>query len=292
MKIVIGIGPEGSQADVLALGALLAKLLSAGVVLAHIHPPTIDYPSRGNVDAEWAAFLREQSDIALNTAQDQLAERWGVSTDRTIEHPHVSVSRGLTEVAEQVGATFIVLGPESEGHKGHISLGSTTHSLVHGALVGIALSPAGFAEIAPDHIARLVVGFREGSLGQQGVQWSCDVAQRAGIDVELLTVITRVTHISDGRVGGDPERMVLQVLREQEQNAQREVIKKLSQPIGSAIVEGDTPAAALSNFEWHGGDALVIGSSRFGVLSRVFIGDFSMKLVRAATVPVLVLPRA
>ena len=104
MKIVIGVGPEGSNADALALGALLAQLLGAGVTLARINPPTIDYPSRGNVDAEWTAYLQEQSTTSLNNARDLLNTRWAMSDVDTIAHANMSVSRGLSEVAEQVGA--------------------------------------------------------------------------------------------------------------------------------------------------------------------------------------------
>lgn len=291
MKIVIGIGPEGSNGDALALGALLAQLLGAGVTLARINPPTIDYPSRGNVDAEWTAFLREQSAASLTHAHDLLTTRWAMSNVDTIVHANMSVSRGLSEVAEQVGASFIVLGPHSEGHNGQISLGSTTHSLAHGALVGIAVAPMGFFEVAPDQIGRLVVGFREGSLSQQVLQWSVDVARHEGASVELLTVIARVTRMPGGRVGHDPERMVLQALHEQEQRAQREATKGLSQKIECTVVEGDTVAEAMRSFGWREDDVFVIGSSRFGVISRVFMGDFSLKLLRAAGVPVILLPR-
>lgn len=291
MKIVIGVGPEGSNADALALGALLAQLLGAGVTLARINPPTIDYPSRGNVDAEWTAYLQEQSTTSLNNARDLLNTRWAMSDVDTIAHANMSVSRGLSEVAEQVGASFIVLGPHAEGHNGQISLGSTTHSLAHGALVGIAVAPMGFSEVAPNQIGRLVVGFREGSLGEQVLRWSVDVARREGMSVELLTVITRVTRMPGGRIGHDPERMVLQALHEQEQRAQREATKGLSQNIECTVAEGDTVAEALRGFGWRKDDVFVIGSSRFGVISRVFMGDFSLKLLRAASVPVILLPR-
>jgi nucleotide-binding universal stress UspA family protein len=42
---------------------------------------------------------------------------------------------------------------------------------------------------------------------------------------------------------------------------------------------------------WSDGDLLVVGSSRLGPLARVFLGSTATRIVRAAPVPVVVVPR-
>jgi len=42
---------------------------------------------------------------------------------------------------------------------------------------------------------------------------------------------------------------------------------------------------------WHREDLLVCGSSNLGPVRRVLLGDMTFRLLRAATVPVLVAPR-
>lgn len=42
---------------------------------------------------------------------------------------------------------------------------------------------------------------------------------------------------------------------------------------------------------WSDGDLLVVGSSRLGPIARVFLGSTATRILRAAPVPVVVVPR-
>ncbi len=77
--------------------------------------------------------------------------------------------------------------------------------------------------------------------------------------MHLLTVVLRMMRILGARIGRDPERAVMQ--------------------------------GAMSHFDWQDSDVFVAASSSLGVLSRVFLGDLTHKLLRASTVPAVVLPR-
>lgn len=291
MTILVGVSPDESGADAVALGAVLGSLLAQSVTLAHVHPPTIDYPSMGNVDAEWEAFLRERSLATLQAAREQLASDWGRTPEHEIINAHSSVSRGLLEVAQQTQASFIVIGPGPGGRDGHLSLGSTAHSLLHGGDVGVGLAPEGYRETAPDDLERLVVGFRNGDQGERAATWAKEVGARTHIRVELFTALIRATRIVGARLGRDPERAVMQALREQSEQAQRLVIENLGEGVTGVVVQGDTAAQAMGGFPWRNGDLFVLGSSRFGAIRQVFLGDTSLKLLRAAVVPALILPR-
>jgi nucleotide-binding universal stress UspA family protein len=291
VRIVVGVSPDESGDDGLSLGALLARLLGARITLAYVHPPTIDYPSMGHVDAEWAAFLRERSEATLSRATDILRREWSVDDVDTLVVPRSSVGHGLREAADDIGAVMIVIGPGSEGVDGHLALGSVAHSLLHGGAAAVALAPEGYREVAPDAIGRLVVGFQDTPESEYAVGIAESVARPTGLPVHLLTVVLRMTRILGARIGRDPERAVMQALREHEESAQRRFIERSGLPIAGSVVEGDTAGRAMSRFDWQDSDVFVAASSSLGVLSRVFLGDLTHKLLRACTVPAVVLPR-
>lgn len=290
MALVVGVSPDESGADAVALGAVLSRLLGDGLVLVHVNPPTIDYPSRGNVDAEWEAFLLERSEATLAAARRQLAEEWGIVAAEEMTVQNWSVSNGLVDAAERVGGSIIVIGPGPGGRDSHLTLGSIAHALMHGSDIGVALAPEGYRETAPERLERLVVGFREEGEAQAALRWATDAAQRSGIAVELLTVVIRVTRIVGARIGRDPERAVMQALVEQERQAQERAMSALGTAVVGTVVQGDTAQQAMGRFPWGDGDAFIVGASSLGAIRRVFPGDTNLKLLRAATVPALILP--
>ncbi len=291
MRIVVGVAPDESGEDALALGAVMARLLDARITLAYVHPPTIDYPSMGHVDAEWAAFLAERAEMTLESARAVLVRDWSITDVDSVSIPRTSVGHGLRDVADDVGAVMVVIGPGSEGVDGHLSLGTVAHALLHGGGAAVALAPEGYRETAPEAVQRLVVGFQDTPEAEYAVRIAADVASPAGVPVELLTVVIRMTRILGARIGRDPERAVMQALAEHEREAQQRFIEASHLPISGEVVQGDTAGRAMARFDWRDSDVFVAASSSLGLLSRVFLGDLTHKLLRACTVPAVVLPR-
>lgn len=289
MTIVVGVGTDDTRADAVALGAVTARLLGESLTLVHVHPPTIDYPSVGHVDAEWAAFLREQSDEALAAAADQLTQLGGSgSVDRRVVSAR-SISRGLMEVAEELGARAIVIGPGLRTHDGHVAMGSIAQSLLHGGTCAIAMAPEGYRDRAPRAIGRIVLGFQDTEESRNAVEVAHRFAQESETPIELLTVVSRATRIFSPRLGRDPESAVMQTLVQREGEAQEKVQAQYGIP--GVVVQGDTVEQAMCAFDWHADDLFVLASSTAGPLQRVLLGDSSHKLVRASSSPVMVLPR-
>lgn len=291
MRIVSGVAPDESGEDGLALAAVMARLLGAQITLAFVHPPTIDFPSMGHVDAEWSAFLAERSEATLAHARGVLRDEWSIDDVDTVTLAQASVGRGLRDVADKVGAVMVVIGPGSEGVDGHLALGSVAHSLLHGGGAAVALAPEGYRETAPDVIGRIVVGFQDTPESDYAVRLAGSVARPHDVPLHLLTVVLRMTRILGARVGRDPERQVMQALIEHERAAQQRFIDASGMSISGTVVEGDTASRAMSRFDWRDDDLFVVASSSLGVLSRVFLGDLTHKLLRACTVPAVVLPR-
>lgn len=291
MEIVVGLSADDSGEDAVALGALLSRLLDARIVLVYVHPPTIDYPSVGHVDAEWAAFLAERAEETLAQARLQLSRYWSVRDVDSVVMPHVSAGRALRKVSEERGAAMTVLGPSTRSNPGQVSLGPIAQSLLHGGPTAVALAPEGYRDVAPDALERLVVGFQDTSESADAVDACLAMAQPRGLPVHLLTIVLRVSRLIGARVGRDPERMVMQSLVEREEAAQERFIASHSEEISGSVVTGDTAAAAMSRFDWHESDLFVVASSALGPISRVFLGDLTHRLLRSCAVPAVVLPR-
>jgi nucleotide-binding universal stress UspA family protein len=291
VRIVVGVSPDESGEDAVALGAVLSRLLDAQITLAYVHPPTIDYPSIGHVDAEWRAFLEERADSTLGAAAVSLALEWDISDIDQVVLGAASVGHGLRTIAEDAEASIVVLGPGSRAVDGHIAMGPIAHSLLHGGPSAVALAPEGYRETAPERFARLVVGFQDTPETGVAVAAAVQAARPRSLPVHLLTVVIRATRIVGSRLGRDPERLVMETLVEHEQEAQRQFMAHTDYPLHGTVVQGDTAERAMSRFDWEDSDLLVLASSRLGAVRRVFLGDLSHKLMRASAVPAIVLPR-
>jgi nucleotide-binding universal stress UspA family protein len=290
MTIVVGIDPTESNDAVIALAARLHRLMRTDVVLATVRPPTIEIPSRGNVDSEWTSFLHAQAQQALESAA-QLMKSHGVEepiTTRIVVK--TSVSRGLRNLAAEINGTVIAIGTGSTQSTKGLELGSVVQSLLHSGETAVALAPRADQESSTD-ITRLVVGFEPTAESEAVVASALTMAGVTRVPVELLTVVVRVTRLHAPRLGSDPESDVLQAITEQalqEQARMRAAHPKIS---AGNVKQADNVRSAMELFEWNSGDLFVLGSSTDGLLRRVFLGDMSHQLLRAASVPVLVMPR-
>ena len=105
------------------------------------------------------------------------------------------------------------------------------------------------------------------------------------VDVALVCVVRRATSIYTTQLGVDAEVEVLHVLRGRAAAAVEAAQADVRRASEAHVLVGDTVDAALADFLWHRADLLVCGSSQFGPVRRVLLGDMTFRLLRAATVP-------
>lgn len=297
MNILVGVNPDDAGDDALALGAVLARLTGAQVVLTHIHPPPFEFPSLGSVDAEWVAFVEERAFAAVERARVRLADDWGITGAQMLIRAHHSRGRGLLAAENECDARIVVIGPAPGGPKGALSLGSMADRLLHGSSAAVALAPEGYRESAPEHLERLVVGFR----GTEESELAVRTALRLALDapsaqmtplVHLLTIVLRSTRITGSRAGRDAEGHMMDRIVEYERANQQSFLDSLTvSGVTGSVVRGDTADRALSRFDWEDGDMFLLASSTEGPLHRVVLGDMTHRLLRNSDVPALVLPR-
>lgn len=299
MEIVVGVTQESQSRDALRLAEALATTLQADLVVAHIYPLQFDFAGPARVDAEWRAYLLEESQETLDWAAGHLARPEAAVY---VKHGNRSSGNGLIEVAEDRGAGIIVVGSAPGGSEGRITGGSTADQLFHGSPVPVAIAPHGYREWAPPSIARANVAYQQTHESDHCLDITVEALRRNGLELSrtllLFTVIERVTRIYGSRLGRHAEDQVLLALREQAEGALAAAIERINalaeEPVAipTTILEGDTVTTALSKRNWDDADIIVTGSTGAGPLRRVFLGDMAYKLIRAATIPVMVIPRS
>ena len=287
MKILVGVVPDASGSDAIALAAVLQKAFNADVVLGNIYPHAAARCGVRKVDAEWLEYLKADardvlSDVAISTRQR------GLQSYETAIHGHPSSGVGLAELAEMVSADLIVIGSAPGSANGRFLIGSTADQLLHGSHVPVALAPAGYRRVQPEALGRMVVAFQDTPESRRALAWAAQHSD--GREMTALTVLLR-HRVMGSSQAFDGENLIVEQVRREAQESLDEALSELDASATAAITAGDDTVSALQRLDWNGDELLVLASSKGGVLRRVFLGDMTYKLVRATPVPAVVLPR-
>jgi nucleotide-binding universal stress UspA family protein len=286
--IVIGFDGSDSGEDALALGVLLCRATGAVPVVATVYPEA--YPiGPGRVDAEWVAFMREQSEELLRCARRVLGD--GVDADyRTVSA--TSESRGLHELAEQEQAEAVVVGSAHHGPLGRTSPGSTGDRLLHGSPCPVAVAPRGLREQPPPALRTIAVAFVDTPEAHEALGVAAALAQRSGARLRLLSVVPPRAEVFAPLAGRDAEEAFVARAREVFRQGLDEALAGLGDRVEATaeLLEGDV-VDALATLDRRDADLLVCGSRGYGPLRRVLLGGVSSRLLRRAACPLLVVPR-
>jgi nucleotide-binding universal stress UspA family protein len=282
-NVLTGFIPEPRGRDGLVLALALARQARARLAVATVQPPVWNTPGPARADeSAWRAYLREQAAATL----EQARELGGPEAEYVV-HTNKGSGRGLVELARRRDADVVVIGSAPGGGRGRISLGSTADQLLHSSPVPVLLAPKGWAEDGPPGFERLTVAYRRGPGCDAAVPLAARTA--AGLDVPLRLV----TLVVDGGRRARIEQEMVESLRRQAaadlRAAARGQRRRLEVEV--KVLEGRTVARALAEADWLPGELIICASSSTGPLRRVFLGDTSIKIVKAATRPVMILTR-
>ncbi|HEU5030301.1 MAG TPA: universal stress protein [Spirillospora sp.] len=302
LRILAGYSPDDRGGDALALAALVLRGVTAPravadvrLTVANVHPPAWPARGPGSVDAEWVGYLKERAHEALERAAGRLAEL-DVPRSRTDlrVHAHRSSGRGLIEMAAATGADLIVIGSAPRGRRGRVAIGSTADQLLHGSPVPVLLAPRGYAACAPDQFERLTVAYWRRPEADGPVESAARTARTLALPVRLVTLVLRPPGLAARFRNADD------VMARQLDRAERDLADAAGRLtglagegtlVGTEAVVGTGTAKALAAVDMLPGELLACPSSHDGPLRKVFLGEGSGKIVRAAPCPVLVLPR-
>lgn len=292
MEIIIGVNPDSADSDAMALGSLIARALDASVLLAHVFPTAFDYPSMAHVDAEWVAYLAGQTEDLLAESAANFCRRFGWESVEVAATGHRSSGRGLAELAEARGSDMIVIGSAPGTSLGRFGIGSTADKLLHYSPVPVAAAPVGYARDGVEGFGRVVVAFQNTTESLATLITGAEYAEAMQVPLRVLTLLIR-HRIYGSRLGADAEEGVLRQFEEDSRQAHTEALGEITitVPTDSVTPTGDSVRAAMDRIDWAGDEILLLGSSAGGPLKRVFLGDMTYKLLRATSVPAVVMPR-
>ncbi|MFC4049542.1 universal stress protein [Actinomadura syzygii] len=288
-RVLLGYSPDDRGDDALALAALVVRSAGGSLVVANVHPPPWPARGPGSVDAEWVAYLREESRSALDRAAARLAGT-GAPEPTWRVHAHRGSGRGLIEIARDTAADLVVIGSAPRGRRGRIAIGSTADQLLHGSPVPVLLAPRGYAADPPGRLARMTVAYwrRPGAGGP--LASAAAFAATNAVPLRLLTLVLRPPGLA-ARFRDADELMERQRIQAEDDLRDAAGLLGAAPRVERETAAGTGVAKALGAVDMLPGEVLACLSSHDGPLRKVFLGESSGKIVRAAPCPVLVLPR-
>ncbi|MBB4915914.1 universal stress protein [Streptosporangium saharense] len=282
--ILAGFVPGSRGQDGLTLAVLLARQAGARLTVAHVHVPAWPTPGPGKIDAEWRAYVTAQAKAVLDQARELLADVRDVPVE-FVSHGHRGSGRGLVQLAKQVEADAVVIGSAPGGGRGRIRVGSTADQLLHTSPVPVALAPRGYTETHPPGLRRLTVAYRRDPASDEAVRQAFVLAERMDVPLRLVTLV-----LSGGR-RGRIETEMLGRLREKVTADLEEIIRGHDDVrVDVEVLEGRDVTAALAGTDCEA-TMVICASSETGPVRRVFLGDVSLKIIRSAPCPVMMVPR-
>lgn len=291
MRILIGVADDATSADAVAFGALLARTFSASVTVVTVSATAEEYIN-DHLDPRASAPDGDEATALVERFAGHLLSEHGLRAQAVVHH-HRSIGVGLSEIAEGMQADLVVVGSGPGGSLGRFTMGSTSNQLLHHIAVPLVLVPSGYARHPLDRLRRVMVAFAQGPEGRMALEHGLELARDAGVPLDVMTLLVR-HRMFGSDLGADAEEGVLAGSLEMLRGYQTEALSEVDTSgveVSNDVLVGDSPAEAMSREEWEHGDLLVVASARGGLLRRVFLGDTTFKILRAATVPTVVLPR-
>jgi nucleotide-binding universal stress UspA family protein len=199
-----------------------------------------------------------------------------------------SSARALRRVMAAEDAELLVLEASERDHGGEAASALWT---LHGAPCAVAIAPAGAPRAI--ELRRIGVGVDTGPESRLALSLAYDLARRTGAALALFAVVDDglpgwMASYSDGPT-------ISEALVQRRLAVALELLSELMEtcpdvPVGGKLLVGH-PAHQLLRAS-DDVDLLALGSRRSGPAGRLALGTTSERLLRDATVPLLIAPRA
>lgn len=280
-------GADGTESglDAVAFGARLATAIGSPLVVACVCP---DETLVAGANAEPDGPQR-QAALILDTAREVVGD---VPTEfRTVVS--TSPARGLAELAEEDGVEAVVVGSTHRGAIGRVVSGSTAERLLHGTGCPVAVTPRGYRRHRSKPIEAIGAAFTDTPEGHEAVRVAADLAQTAGLPLTVYSVVALHSNWLRPEVVQPDASVVPEEVTKAYSEALDRVVADIPDgvPATGKLLFGEV-VDELSMAAERDVDLLVCGSRGYGPVRRVLLGTVSSALVRQASIPTLVVPRA
>lgn len=284
-KVLVGVDGTPSGRDAVALARALSAAGDPDVLLVGAYSdPLLPFPPGLRRDV---GLGREVERLLLET-REELAP-----SARTHVKADLSPGRALCHELEHERADLVVLGSSRKLAGGRAGAGHTGRQVVHGATCPVALAARGIAEAAePFALHRVVVGVDRSPEADEALALARALAEGAGAQLTAVGVV-------DDRLPATvaPAGMAVELVQwDQLVGAHRVQTERLLAELSERIPQLATelrvgePAEELAAVA-EGADLLVVGSRRWGPLSRLVLGSTGEELLHEAPCSLLLVPR-
>jgi len=195
-------------------------------------------------------------------------------------------------VAEEVGASVIVVGSKGKSADPRLFAGSTAERLFSGARCPVGIAPHNLRR-SDRELRRIGVAYIDTPDAERALDVAARFAARAKASLRLYIVVAEEAEVMPLFIGHDAERTFHETAREEFQDALERAIAGLPADVQATgeVLTGDV-VKVLGELDEDEVDVLFCGSRRYGPLRRVLLGGVSSRLVRRARSPLIVVPRA
>ena len=282
MKITVGYLATPSGDDGVALATALARALDASIDIVLVM--SVDDPVMEG-SGPYRKVLHAQARGWVDDAAAQVPSGIEVTTHVLT---HESFARALIDFAVNTDADMIVVGGAGDGLLNRHSIGSVASQLLHASEVPLALAPRGY-RLSNAPITDLTVAVPTRASAPNPLPFAITLASAAHVPVRLVSLVSlEPTGAPSDETSLDTRRRQVAAAQDNLDHAVRTLPD--IEGLQSVVADGSTLDEAMGNLDWKPGDVLFLGSSRLATPKRVFLGSSAAKILRAAPVPVVVVP--
>lgn len=281
-RVAVGVDDYPEGRDAAALGAALARVMGAELMLATVHsPPLVPLPP----DMGWKS-VREGSQLRLRAVRRLFAPE-----ARTVTETDLSVARGLHRVVRRHHGDLLVVGSSRHGREGRVRIGKRTRQLLCHFECALAVAPRGMHRRPNVDLWRIAVGYDGSPESESALAMAGAIARAAGAELHVCAVVDDRSPLmaihseANARAWDD-------VIRQEVNRARGWAIaaaKRAEADTDARVLRGRPADALLALSERV--DLLVIGSRRWGPATRLLLGSTGEAVMHDAACPVLAVPR-
>ncbi|GAA2151654.1 nucleotide-binding universal stress UspA family protein [Humibacillus xanthopallidus] len=294
MTIVVAYTAQDSGRSALELASVLSRSTGEPLLVAVVVTTPHAAGAPEFVDGNYLGPMTDWGSSVLDQARANLP---GDIAATFVVRQASSIPRGLLELAEESGASAVVLGSSSKGSLGRISLGSVTDRLVHSAPLPVVLAPLGYRAGPASRIRRVSIGYGGSKDLAHTAEAGAGLAETVGASLRVVSFAVRPPKRLYGGVEESADELVVDrwVVRMKEELVTQLTAAdagRLGDRLARSLVvaEGATWSQAVWGVDWNDGDLLVVGPSSSAPAARLFLGSRASKIVRSAPVPVYLVP--
>jgi nucleotide-binding universal stress UspA family protein len=282
----------------------LARRSAAALKIIHVHAPVWGaYGEAGWYDAVVDRELREQMQAYLDGVIQRLSEVTNVSLSSALLDG--LVAGAINRHAMESGVDLVVMTTQGRGPVARFWLGSVADALVrHSTVPMLFVRPEeSEADLAQEPaFGRVLIPLDGSQLAEQILEPSVALASITQAEITLLRVVQQLTPVSydpeSSRISGIRPALLKQLQDADRQERERaedylgqvaERLRMRSFAVQTRVVSHIRPATAiLDNVSAHGVDVIALATHGRGGLKRLLLGSVAEKVIRGATIPVLV----